>query len=391
MVKPVPKIKMYARANGSFGIRNHLAVISTVACANHVAESVARGIPGSIACTHPYGCDQLGADAELTFRILAAAGSHPNVGGVVVIGLGCEEISAQVLADRIRESRKPVFSLEIQKTGGTSRAIAQGMAFCRELIRIMNRYDKRIPISPEHLVVGLECGGSDYSSGIAANPAVGICSDMFVSMGAKVVFGETTELLGAEHILVRRAKTEQVGDFIRAKVNSIEKAAEEMHVDIRGAQPSPGNIDGGLSTIEEKSLGGICKTGTSSIADAIEYGHAAKTAGLTFMDTPGNDLACTCGLVSGGAHLVLFTTGRGTPMGFAYAPVIKITANKDIAQNMAENIDLDLSPVLYEGLSIEDAGKNIFSYALRVAEGELVAAERLGHREFGFHRIGPTL
>ena len=359
MVKSVPEIKMYVRADGSFGIRNHLAVISTVACANHVAESVARQVPGSIVCTHPYGCDQLGADAELTFRILAAAGFHPNVGGVVVVGLGCEEISAQVLADRIRESRKPVFSLEIQKTGGTSRAIAQGIEFCRELNGIMNKYDKRISISPRHLVVGLECGGSDYSSGIAANPAVGICSDMFVSMGAKV--------------------------------NSVEKAAEGMHVDIRGAQPSPGNIDGGLSTIEEKSLGGICKTGTGSITDAIEYGYAATTPGLTFMDTPGNDLACTCGLVSGGAHLVLFTTGRGTPMGFAYAPVIKITANKDIAQNMAENIDLDLSPVLSEGLSIEDAGKKIFSYALRVAEGELVAAERLGHREFGFHRIGPTL
>jgi len=391
MDKSAPKIEMFVRADGASGIRNHLVILSTVACANHVAEAISRLVPGSVACTHPYGCDQLGADAELTQRILVAAGAHANVGGVLVVGLGCEEISAQSLADQILVSKKPVYHLEIQKQGGTSKTIAQGVECCRELSRQMAEGCFKKEESIDQLVVGLECGGSDFSSGIAANPAVGICSDLLVACGAKVMFGETTELLGAEHLLARRAKTEDVEKFILAKVRGIEQVARNMKVDIRGAQPSPGNIDGGLSTIEEKSLGGICKTGNSAIVQGLEYGIRPTLAGLSFMDAPGNDLECTCGLVSGGAHLVLFTTGRGTPMGFPYAPVVKITSNQHNAQCMAENIDLDLSSIISGQLSVEEAGRKIFSYVLRVASGERVAAERLGHCEFGFRRIGPTL
>ena len=384
-------LKMFARKNGSYGIRNHLVIISTVACANVVAEAISRRVPESIVCTHPYGCDQLGKDAELTFQILLSSGVHPNVGAALVVGLGCEEIDAEVLAERIQESKKPSNSVIIQKAGGTSKAIEQGVLYCQDLMKQMWKSVERVDVSIEKLVVGLECGGSDYSSGIGANPAVGVCSDLLVSLGARVIFGETTELLGAEHILAKKAASEQVKSFILNKVHEVEQSAKRMNVDIRGAQPSPGNIDGGLSSIEEKSLGGICKAGTSPIVGCVEFGLEPKCKGLSFMDTPGNDLPCTCGLVTGGAHIVLFTTGRGTPMGFAFAPVIKITANQITANRMAENTDIDISAILENKLSVTDAGKVILEHIIKVASGELVAAEKLGHCEFGFHRIGPTL
>lgn len=390
MDKKLLHLKMYPRENGSYGVRNHLAIISTVACANQVVEAIARRVRGSIPCTHPYGCDQLGADAQLTFRILAGAGKHPNVGAALVVGLGCEEIIPEELAACIAKSKKPVLSLVIQKAGGTSKAVEQGVWYCRELKNRLKGM-KRVAALPKHLVVGIECGGSDYTSGIASNPAVGVCTDLLVAAGGKVIFGETTELLGAEHILARRAASGQVKSFILHKVNEVEQAAQRMQVDIRGAQPSPGNIEGGLSTIEEKSLGGICKSGTSPIVEGLEFACPPSLPGLSFMDTPGNDLACTCGLVTGGAHLVLFTTGRGTPLGFAFAPVLKITANDLIFETMRENMDMNVAAILSGALSIQGAGEAIYRRIFAVANGELVAAEKLGHREFGFHRIGPTL
>lgn len=380
----------YPRSAGAYGIRNHLAILSTVACANVVAERIAREV-GGVACTHPYGCDQLGEDAALTVRVLTATGYHPNVGAVLVVGLGCEEISAQELAHSISLKDKPARSLLIQDEGGTSKAVETGVRIALELKALMPTVKDRQLVPLENLIVGLECGGSDYTSGLAANPAVGIAADCLVDQGATIIFGESTEILGAEHILVARSGSAKVSEFILKKVTAIEDAARQMKVDIRGAQPSPGNIEGGLSSIEEKSLGAICKSGSRPISGVLEYAERPTLRGLHFMDTPGNDLACTCGLVSGGAHLVLFTTGRGTPMGFATAPVLKITANKKMASLMSENIDLDLSGVLDGSLTGTQAGKRILQKILETANGGMVAAEKAGHLEYGFHRIGPTL
>ena len=391
MINHDTRIKVYGRKNGMIGIRNHLAVISTVFCANHVAESIVRQVPGAVAITHHSGCGQLGKDAEQTLRVLTNIGKHPNVGAVLVVGLGCEQIGAHDLAVEIASTQKPVKTSVIQDDGGTSATIEKGVASCRQLIKGMQEDVDRISASCSELVVGLECGGSDFTSGIASNPAVGIVADLFTDIGARVIFGETAEVLGAEHILAERAVNKKVKAFIFNKVAATEKLAEDMHVDMRGSQPSPGNIAGGLSTIAEKSLGAICKSGNRPIVDVLEYAEPAGKAGLSFMDCPGQDLASICGIVAGGAHAVLFTTGRGTPLGFAIAPVLKISANREAVRKMAENIDIDLSGILTGDMNLDDAGRIIAAKVLEVAGKKLSKAEKLGHREFGFHSIGPTL
>jgi len=391
MINHDTRIKVYGRKNGMIGIRNHLAVISTVFCANHVAESIVRQVPEAVAITHHFGCGQLGKDAEQTLRVLTNMGKHPNVGAVLVVGLGCEQIGAHDLAVEIASTQKPVKTSVIQDEGGTSATIEKGVTCCRQLIKGMQEDVDRISASCSELVVGLECGGSDFTSGIASNPAVGIVADLFTDVGARVIFGETAEALGAEHILAERAVNKKVKAFIFNKVAATEKLAEDMHVDMRGSQPSPGNIAGGLSTIAEKSLGAICKSGNRPIVDVLEYAEPAGKAGLSFMDCPGQDLASICGIVAGGAHAVLFTTGRGTPLGFAIAPVVKISANSEAVKKMAENIDIDLSGILTGDMNLDDAGRIIAAKVLEVAGGKLSKAEKLGHREFGFHSIGPTL
>jgi altronate dehydratase large subunit len=391
MINHNTRIKVYGRKNGMIGVRNHLAVISTVFCANHVAESIVRQVPEAVAITHHFGCGQLGKDAKQTLKVLTNIGKHPNVGAILIVGLGCEQINAHDLAIEIACTQKPVKTFIIQDEGGTSATIEKGVACCRQLIKGMQDDVDRISASCSELVVGLECGGSDFTSGIASNPAVGIVADLFTDVGARVIFGETAEALGAEHILAERAVNKKVKAFILNKVAATEKAAEDMHVDMRGSQPSPGNIAGGLSTIAEKSLGAICKSGNRPIVDVLEYAEPAGKAGLSFMDCPGQDLVSICGIVAGGAHLVLFTTGRGTPLGFAIAPVLKISANSEAVRKMAENIDMDLSDVLTGDMSLDDAGRIMVAKVLEVAEGKLTKAEKLGHREFGFHSIGPTL
>lgn len=383
------QIRVFRRANGSIGIRNHILVISTVACANFVASSIAARVPGAVACTHSYGCDQIGESADLTLRVLTNIGQNANVAAVLVVGLGCEQISAEYLAKKISLSKKQTKVVTIQEEGGTTKSIARGITYCNYMKSKMSQ--DRVIASLNKLIIGIECGGSDYTSGIAANPAVGAVVDFLVSLGVRVLFGETTEIIGAEHILVKRATSIKVKKFILSKVQKIEEMAKKMKVDIRGSNPSPGNIHGGISSIEEKSLGAICKIGKSLIVDGIEFADKPKMSGLSFMDTPGNDLACTCGLVAGGANMMLFTTGRGTPMGFSIAPVLKITANKDVAYKMAENIDIDLSSIILGKMSINNAGKIILDKIIAVAEDEKVKAEKLGHQEFGFHSIGPTL
>jgi altronate dehydratase large subunit len=384
-------IRAFCRENGAVGIRNHLAVISTVFCANHVNECIVRRFPDAVSITHPFGCDQLGSDAVQTLRVLTHIGQHPNVGAVLVVGLGCEQNSAHELAQTIDDFGKPVAALVIQEAGGTTTSIEEGKTLCRKLHHRLQEETLRVQVPVKDLVVGLECGGSDFTSGMVANPAVGLVADALADLGARVIFGETSEVLGAEHIVSRRATDDRVREFILDKVRGVEQATEALKVDMRGSQPSPGNMAGGLSTIAEKSLGAICKSGNRPIVDCLEYAEWATRPGISFMDSPGQDLASITGLVAGGSHMVLFTTGRGTPLGFAVAPVVKITANGQTATRMTENIDVDLSEVLSRRMSLETAAINLGEFVLAVAGGQLVQAEKLGHREFGFHSIGITL
>ena len=383
-------IALYRREHGAAGVRNRIAVISTVACANHVVEQIAAQVPLADAYVHPYGCDQLGEDLQLSFRCLARMGTHPNVGATIVVGLGCEEISAEELWTEIAPQRSRAAWFNIQEVGGTTAAIAHG-------VELANRYAaelesmEREPFPLSELTVGLECGGSDYTSGLAANPAMGKMADLLCDAGCRLIFGETAELMGAEAVLEQLCVKPEHYQWICGKIRHVEQTALDMKVDLRGTQPSPGNIRGGLSTIEEKSLGGVCKIGSLPIQDVLEFAEPAKTPGVSFMDTPGNDLACSLGLSAAGAQILVFSTGRGTPMGFAASPVIKVTANVQTAKRMAENTDADLSNILLRRMSIQEGGELLFRLLLCTAEGMSTASERLGHREFSLYRISPIL
>jgi len=383
------RIKGYRRPDGSCGIRNHIAVISTVACANHIAELTAAACPDAVAITHQHGCDQIGLDLDLFYKTLLGVAQNGNVAAVMTVGLGCEEISAHDLAEAVAKTGKSAVSLVIQEEGGTSESVKVGRERLKKLSSSFKPSEEEIGF--EELIIGLECGGSDFSSGIVANPALGEAVDLFIREGAAVIFCETTELLGAEEIIIQRSASAEVAQFILQKMNRIEEAAAAMGTDIRGAQPSPGNIQGGLSTIEEKSLGAICKIGSAKIEHVLNFADRCTERGLNFMDTPGNDIESMAGLAAGGAQIIIFTTGRGTPMGFATVPVLKVCASPKTSRVMQENIDVDLSSFFKGDLSIIDAGRKIFHTAVRCASGEPCRAEILGHREFGLHRIGPTL
>ncbi|MBR6851771.1 MAG: UxaA family hydrolase, partial [Lachnospiraceae bacterium] len=257
-------VKLFARPNGTYGVRNRIAVIPSVACANHVVEKIAAAVDIADAYTHPYGCDQLGYDLELSFRCLQIMGTHPNVGAVLVIGLGCEEILPHDLYEAIKAEQPLTELLVMQEYGGSTRTIERGIEICRGFAEQLARQE-RVETELSHLTIGLECGGSDFTSGIASNPVLGAFTGKLCAAGGKAVFGETTELMGAEEILRRHASTEEVFRFIDERIKAVEQVALDMHVDLRGTQPSPGNIEGGLSTIEEKSLGGVMKIGAEPI------------------------------------------------------------------------------------------------------------------------------
>jgi len=379
----------YKRDNGSFGIRNHLLIISTVACANVVVNKIASQINSAKACTHPYGCDQLGNDLKLTKSTLINLGKHPNVGAVLIVGLGCEQIEAEYMANTISQTGKPVKYINIQMEHGSLKAVQKGVHFGNLLKESM--HDKKVQMDLSDLSVGLQCGGSDFTSGILSNPFVGELSDFFVEHNSTVIFGETTELIGAEHLLIHRCKNEKCKKFIKEKVSYIESISNTMKIDFRGTQPSPGNIKGGITNITEKSLGAICKTGKKLIDDVINYGEIPKKSGLIFMDTPGNDLISVSGIVSGGAHIVLFTTGRGTPLGNIISPVVKITANSDTASDQADNIDIDISHLLYNVKDLDEAKQKTIDYLFKIINGDLTKSELFGHNEFGLYRYGPIL
>jgi altronate dehydratase large subunit len=380
----------YRRANGTVGIRNHLLIIPTVICANQVCSRVMQMVPDTVAIPHQHGCSQIGADKDRTFDILAGTGKNPNVGGVIIISLGCEVIDPTELAEAVRATGKLVEVFDIQSVGGSVKAITHGVELARKMRKQLDEM-KPEPIAFSELIIGVKCGGSDATSGLASNPALGIAADSLIQAGGGVVISETTEIIGAEHVLASRCVTPEVSDQLYHIVNRFEQEVERMGADMRGGNPSPGNIAGGLTTIEEKSLGCISKCGTAPIKGIIEYGEAIPKHGLYFMDAPGNDIECVSGMAAAGAHLVCFTTGRGTPTGSAVVPVIKITGNTRMFERMSDNMDIDVGEMLLGTLSLADAGESIWQEIKEVANGKLTKAEILGHTEFSINRIGPSL
>lgn len=382
----------YRRSDGQVGTRNHVLVVPTVICSAVVAERIAAAAaPVSVALPHLAGCGQLGPDMRLTHETLSAYCAHPNVGAVIVVALGCEQVVAQMLADTARRHGKPSEIVAIQAEGGTVRATEKG-ARIAEAFAGMLATQEREWCGVSEMILSLKCGGSDYTSGLASNPTLGRVTDRLVDLGGSAVLGEVAEIMGAEHLLAARATQPRTANQLIQIIRRVEGEARALGLDIRGTQPSPGNIRGGLTTIEEKSLGATHKGGERAPLEAVVgYAEPIRQKGLVVMDTPGLDVEAVTGMVGGGAQVVVFTTGLGTPTGNPIAPVIKVTGNARTGRNMADNIDLDVSGIMDDTETLDAAADRMFAEVLDVASGKLTAAERLGHREFAIHRRNATI
>ena len=392
----------FVRADGAVGTRNYIGVLTSVNCSATVARRIAdafpdsmlpSGVDGVVAFTHQGGCggSALSADVGLLQRTMAGYARHPNFGGLLVIGLGCEanQIPAW-LAEAGLEAGPALRTLTIQEAGGTARAIAAGTAIVRELIEQAAGV-RRQTVSAAHLTVGLQCGGSDGWSGVTANPALGAAVDLLVRAGGSAMLSETPEIWGAEHLLLRRAATPEVGRKLLERLDWWRAYADKHGMELNN-NPSPGNLKGGLTTILEKSLGAVAKSGSTPLNDVIGYAAPLAARGLSFMDSPGYDPCSATGQIASGANLIAFTTGRGSVFGAKPAPTIKIASNARLAAWMDEDMDIDASPVL-EGVSIADMGELILARILVVASGEPSKSEALGigDNEFVPWQVGAYL
>ncbi|MDR6121329.1 altronate dehydratase large subunit [Bacillus sp. SLBN-46] len=379
----------YRRPDGRVGVRNHVLILPTITCATQAAKQITELVQGTVSFIHQHGCAQVGVDYEQTFRTYVGMGANPNVYGVVVLGLGCETHQARSVAGELAKTKKPVKVVSIQDHGGTLSAIAEGAKIAAQMVQDASAQMKELCDISE-LIIGTECGGSDACSGLSANPAVGFVSDMIIERGGTAILAETTELIGAEHLLAERAVDDKIAKKAYQIIQAMENRSLQMGVDIRTGNPSPGNKRGGLSTLEEKSLGAATKAGSKPLEEIIDYAEPPTKKGLVWMDTPGHDIEQMTGMVAGGAQVVLFTTGRGTPTGSPIAPVIKISTNTGIFERMSENIDMNAGTIIEGKESIDSVGQRIFDEIIHVSSGKLTKAEILKQHDFGIWRIGPT-
>jgi altronate dehydratase large subunit len=380
----------YRRADGRAGTRNTVLVIPSVGCSQEAARRIVQGLKEAVYLPNILGCGQMGEDRTTVKRTLTGFGLNPNVFGVLVVGLGCEELAAEKIAEGIRPSGKRVEALVIQEAGGSRKTISIGRGIVKEMLADAARL-RREPVPLRKLILGTECGGSDFTSGLSSNPAIGCTCDMLLAEGGTVILSETPELIGAEHLLARRAITRKVSRQLLDAVAWWENKAMEAGQNIRQGNPSPGNIAGGITTLEEKSLGCIYKAGSGSLQEVITYGSHPNKNGLVFMDTPAHDIEQLTGMAAGGAQIVLFTTGRGTPIGSPIAPVIKITGNKNTYLKMKEHIDVDVSGVIEGKERLTEAGKRIFEEMILVASGKPTKAEKLGQKDFCIFKLNPNI
>jgi altronate hydrolase len=386
----------YLRKDGRKGIRNLLLVIYTVQCAEFVAHEVARGEPDTHVIGFP-GC----FDNDYAIRLMLALARHPNIGGVLAIGLGCEYTQPARIAEVVRDSGRPAESFFIQDKGGTSSSIAHGKSLLASLRRSIADVP-RVPMGWSDLVVGSECGGSDGTSGLAGNPVVGCFFDHLVDRGGTAIFEETVEMIGLREILARRGKTPEVQ---RQLLETYDKA-ERYSRSVRQYSISPGNFAGGLTTIEEKSMGALSKSGSRAIEGVIRVAEQPPAPGLWLLDsvpdesfmqfgyTNPNDTEGIMDLISAGAHIVLFVTGRGSVIGSPIAPLIKITGNSGTFQRMKQDIDFDAGCVLDGSKTLDEAARALEEIVKGVAEGARTKPEALGHREYFImykHQDTPSL
>lgn len=374
----------YVRPNGDVGIRNEIWIVNTVGCVNKVAERLARET-GAKFFSHPYGCSQLGEDNALTQKVLRGLINHPNAGGVLVLGLGCEN-------NNIDEMKKVLGTWDENRVRflncqDVEDEIEAGIAIINELKEYVATF-KREKISISKLRIGLKCGGSDGYSGISANPLVGSLCDKMVAFGGSCVLTEVPEMFGAEHLLMERCVNEETFEKTVKLINDF-KDYYTRHNQVIYENPSPGNKAGGITTLEEKSLGCVQKGGLSPVVDVLDYGDTLSKNGLSLLNGPGNDIVAVTNLTAAGVHMVLFTTGRGTPLG-GPVPTVKISTNKALAEKKSGWIDFDASPIL-EGEKMEKITDRFLSYILEVASGKQTKNEEKGFSEIAIFKDGVTL
>jgi altronate hydrolase len=398
-------------AHQRYGTRNYIAVISTVNCSastsKYIAERVrAMGVlkdfpnvDGVVPVTHRHGCGMQyeGPDHRQLERVLAGFANHPNVAAYILIGLGCEIVQATHLIEsenlgliQLGGTKKKPVVLTIQESGGIGKTVEAGVGAVLDLLPRVNEA-RRVELPAKHLILGTNCGGSDGNSGITANPALGVASDLIVQQGGTSVLGETPEIYGAEHVLTRRAVSKEVGEKLVERIKWWEGYASMFGAEINN-NPSPGNKEGGLTTIYEKSLGAIAKAGSTAMVDVYRYAEPVTAKGFVVMDTPGYDPVSMTGIVAGGANVCVFTTGRGSVYGCKPAPCIKVATNTPLYERMEGDMDINAGRVL-DGLAVEAVGREIFEKILATASGEKTKSERhgVGEEEFAPWQIGPTL
>lgn len=380
----------FRRKNGTVGVRNRVIVVNTTAECAALVRRIAARAPGVVPVVHQHGYGQFEEDRAQTMRTLIGIGAHPNVAATLFIGIGGPDETAHELAEGVRARGGEAGALLASEGGTVGALVDRAAAWLQEAQRRAEAAERTWADASE-LIVGLECGGSDAWSGVTANPAVGVAADLVVAHGGTAMLSETTEAIGAEHILAAQAVSPDVArDFLQI-VAEYEARMKASGADIRSANPSPGNIRGGLTTLDEKSLGCIKKGGSTPLMEVLAYAEAPTRKGFVFMDTPGYDTDSVTGMVAGGAQVVLFTTGRGSPTGSPIAPVIKVSTNSRLTRHMPDHIDVDAGAILEGRATLEEVGREIFAAVLRVAGGDLVAAERHGHNEFSIWRLAETI
>jgi altronate hydrolase len=395
----MPTFMGYVREDGRVGTRNFIAVVAASNCAAYTSELIAQSfleeklpanIDGVMAFPHGEGCGMsVGPDTRQLQRTLSGVLSHPNVAAAVVLGLGCEvnQIDHYLGPNAPRTSR--LVGLTLQGSGGTRGAKDAARKEIRSLID-QCAAEKRTEAPASRIILGLNCGGSDSFSGITANPALGVASDLLAALGGSPVLAETTEIFGAEHLLVRRARNREVADKLLGFVRGYKKYLNQFGGSFDD-NPSPGNKEGGLTNILEKSLGAVAKAGSSTLTDAVDYAERITAPGFNFMNTPGYDPPSLAGLAAGGCNLIVFPTGRGSAIGFPTVPVIKVASNSVTFRRMPDNMDINAGVIADGDRTVQQVGREIFDMMLRVASGEKTKAEILGHHEFVPWRIGPVM
>lgn len=381
----------YRRSDGRVGTRNYVGILSTVVCANEVARGIATQVKGAVAFSHQQGCCQTPPDLERVTKALIGLGTNPNLAAVLLVSLGCEGTDVQRVAQAIAATGKPVQIIGIQDEGGGAKTTAKGVLMAQQMAVEASRL-KREECSTADLVVGLKCGSSDTTQGLSANPALGVTVERLVAEGGTAIMGEVTEFIGGEHLLAKQCKNEAVAKKMLFFVDRMEQRAKATGADMRGGQPTPGNIKGGLTTIEEKSLGAIAKAGSAIVQDAYEYGECPQVKGLVVMDSPGREPELLTGMAAAGATVIVFTTGRGAPQGFPFVPVIKVTGNEKTWEHLRDHMDMSVHGVMDGDESLVQAGSRIYEKVLETASGVETKAEISGYAQaMDIYVTGPVI